>query len=359
MTITAATLRPLGLGELLDQSIRLYRRNFLKFIGIMALIQVPVGILQLIVTFFSLGNYISAANDFTSAQDLEAFFGSALGFFASTFGSAIVSLIFISGIATAALTRAVADSYLGRPTGILESYQRIGNSWLRLVGAILLAFLLGIGLFIWMLVPCIGWVSGVGILVFFFGVIFPLIAPIVVLERHDAVSAIRRAWELARRRFWWIFGFIVILYLFSQLIITGPSMLVTFLVGAVIPSTLTSPTFGAQNLLSTAIQSGVSLLLGLLYLPLQQTATTLLYFDLRVRTEGFDLAVLAREASDQPAPVEDLTLTSVPQVTTPLITGTEFGYFVVLTLGGIILYALISFILFFIIGAAASLFGGF
>ena len=39
-------LRPLRLGELLDQAIRLYRRNFITFIGIIALVYVPLMILQ-------------------------------------------------------------------------------------------------------------------------------------------------------------------------------------------------------------------------------------------------------------------------------------------------------------------------
>jgi hypothetical protein len=45
MSITAGTatakLRPLRLVELIDQAIHLYRRNFCKFIGIIAVVQIP------------------------------------------------------------------------------------------------------------------------------------------------------------------------------------------------------------------------------------------------------------------------------------------------------------------------------
>ena len=41
------TLRPLRLGELLDQAIRLYRRNFITFVGIVAMVYVPLMILQI------------------------------------------------------------------------------------------------------------------------------------------------------------------------------------------------------------------------------------------------------------------------------------------------------------------------
>ena len=40
------TLRPLRLGELLDRAIRLYRGNFLTFIGIIAVVYVPLMVLQ-------------------------------------------------------------------------------------------------------------------------------------------------------------------------------------------------------------------------------------------------------------------------------------------------------------------------
>ena len=45
-TSALPALRPLGPGELLDQAIRLYRRNFLTFIGIIAVVYVPVMVLQ-------------------------------------------------------------------------------------------------------------------------------------------------------------------------------------------------------------------------------------------------------------------------------------------------------------------------
>src|SRR5207253_4598999 len=94
----------------------------------------------------------------------------------------IVSFVLVQGVATAAITRAVADNYLGRPTGFSEAYRRIGQSWLPLLGTLFLAAILGIGLFIWFLVPCVGWATGLGVLAFYGAVIVPLVAPIVVLE---------------------------------------------------------------------------------------------------------------------------------------------------------------------------------
>src|SRR6476646_2751035 len=43
---TPLRLRPMSIGDMLDAAFRLYRRHFLTFIGIVALLQVPMAILQ-------------------------------------------------------------------------------------------------------------------------------------------------------------------------------------------------------------------------------------------------------------------------------------------------------------------------
>ena len=98
----------------------------------------------------------------------------------------LISFVLVQGVATAALTRAVADNYLGRKTDMLEAYQRVGSSWVRLIGVIILMVFVYIALSIWLIVPCVGWISGPGILVYVAGVIGPLIAPVVVLEHMGA-----------------------------------------------------------------------------------------------------------------------------------------------------------------------------
>ena len=86
----------------------------------------------------------------------------------------------------------------------------------------------------------------------------------------------------------------------------------------------------------------------LFYLPLQLAAVTLMYFDLRVRTEGFDLAVLANVT---PTVIPSALASQVaPSVSTPLITGSELGYFVLLSflsIGGACLLSMLLQTLFF------------
>lgn len=349
---SAPHLRPLGLGELLDQAIRLYRRNFLKFIGIIAVVQVPLALLQLLVSVATLSDTLARLQN--PPDDPFGILRSSVGT-GGLFG--LFGFILIQGLATAATTRAVADSYLGEVTGFVEAYRKIGRSWLSLLGALLLAALVSIALGLWTIVPCVGWFTGLGMLIFFSSVVVPLIAPVIVLEKRPASQSIRRAWDLARRRFWWTLGFVFVLYLFAQLIIAGPAALlgVLFQIVAGGPAEVgNSPTLFT---LQTVIQSLVSLALSLLYLPLQVTCITLLYFDLRVRTEGFDLALLAGGATGDPA--ADVAAQAPPLETARLVTGKELGYFVLIELAGVGLYCIFVFALTALIFATAAASGGF
>jgi hypothetical protein len=79
---------------------------------------------------------------------------------------------------------------------------------------------------------------------------------------------------------------------------------------------------------------------GLLYLPLQLTAMTVVYFDLRVRSEGLDLALQAAAASGEETNIVALAGTS-PQPTSSLVTGTDVGQFVLLSLAGGAIYVVL------------------
>ena len=327
-------LRPLRLGELLDQAIRLYRRNFFTFIGIIAVIYIPLMILQTASTTLltsSMGNVASARTPeeiFTN----YAYWG---GLF-STLIVTFIQFILVQGIATGALTRAVADNYLGKQTSILDAYRGLKDSWISLLGALLVFILLVIILFMWTLVPCIGWFTGPGMLAFATAAISPLVAPVVVLEKQGALASIRRAWDLARRRFWPVLGTIFVLYLFSLLIINGPAAIVN----AILTGTMASFGDATTRLIVVAIiQALVSLVFVLLYYPLQMAAFTLIYFDLRVRTEGFDIALLTMNPAESTA-AADISQVPVPQSNERLITGPELGNFAILTLGALGLYIL-------------------
>jgi len=329
------TLRPLRLGELLDQAIRLYRRNFVTFIGIIALVYVPLMVLQTAATTLLSSSLGSIAN----SRSPEAIFSNYAywGGILSTFVIGFLRFVFVQGIATGALTRAVADNYLGRTTSIMDAYRSIGKSWPSLIGALLLVGLLSFVILIWTLIPCVGWFTGLGMLAFLAAAVSPMVAPVIVLERQSAIYSIQRAWSLVRRRFWPVLGYIIVLYLFNLLIVAGPSAIANAVLTAVFHSLGDATT---QLVLVSIIQALVSLVFILIYYPLQMTAFTLIYFDLRVRTEGFDLALLTTSDADQ-------ALTAPAQPTNErLITGADLGNFAILTLAAVGIYILLFSVLF-------------
>ncbi len=346
-------LRPLSIGEILDRAIRLYRHKFLVFIGIIAIVQVPLSILQLLIAAISSANMFQSANAFQSETALLQY-NKMLPTLLATSGVSILvsilSLILLQGVATAAMTRAIADLYLGHDTSIGKAYRQVGHSWKSLVGAILLVTLMLIGLGLLLIIPCIGWVAATGPLIFIGTCVMPLIAPVVVLEKQGATSAIRRAWELARRRFWWVIGYMLVLALLSRVITSGPAYIINIALQTLLAGEIS---YGTQMLIQTVIQSLTTLITGLLYMPLQLSAVTLLYFDLRVRTEGLDLAILSHVESAEESDTTTLT-SQAPVVNSPkLITPQEIGYMGILSLGGMALFGLLYGIIFAVTMAAS------
>ncbi|HRI57581.1 MAG TPA: hypothetical protein PK170_10855 [Anaerolineae bacterium] len=339
MTASQLSLRPLGVGEILDRAVRLYRRHFFTFIGIIALVQVPLVLAQMALNILSLQTLNRPGE--TSPELLLA---TSIGIMMLS----VLGYIFVQSLGTAALTRAIADSYLGRPVSLGGAYRKIGPVWRTVIAAMILVMLLALGLTAWwLLVPCVGWLTGLGMLLFLMMVISPMVAPVIVVERQRAGASLRRAWDLARRRFWPVVGFVLVLTLLVAVFMVIPSLLAQSLVSfGLIPM---GGSFLQQQMLSTLLGSLIGLALGLIIVPFQLTAMTLLYFDLRIRTEGFDLAVLAASleqpltppASEEPLAVApaaevspaDVALQSPPAPRTSLITGQELAYFLLLTIG--------------------------
>lgn len=358
MTTTSGTkLRPLGMGELLDHAFRLYRRNFFTFIGIIAIVQIPLTLLTLLTSLFTVSDMMTFAETYTgpAPESVWDVLGPNFGWGAVlTLILSIISFVFVRGFATAALTRAVAGDYLGEPLGFIDAYRKVGKSWSRVVLALLLGGLINIALMIfWIIIPCVGWFTGIGMLFFFSSIVLQIVPAIVVLEGQTPGNAIRRAWDLTRRRFWWVVGFVALLSLFSLVIVNGPTALVNWVLQ------YATRGLAAQNpqtalVISSVIESLTTLVMTLIYLPLQLAALTLLYFDFRVRTEDFDLTWTAERALDAETALEDIVAQAPAPETASLITSNELGNFFLLTIA----FAALIMGLSAVIGVFGALAGG-
>jgi hypothetical protein len=129
MTAFTDNLQPLSMSQLLDRAIRLYRSNFLIFVGIVALAQIPATAVNM------LGLWLAPAPDlaFNPSASLTDFWleiaqSSGFGNNPWLWLGQLVSLLLVQ-LATAALTKAVAENYLGHKIGLFEAYQTNRPSW--------------------------------------------------------------------------------------------------------------------------------------------------------------------------------------------------------------------------------------
>jgi hypothetical protein len=352
MTESAALpmIRPMTLAELLDRAIRLYRQNFFKFIGIFAIPYIPLALLQGAISIFTTTSMVGTAAQNASPEEF-LFSPASMAAIGGSFFIAFVQFIIVQGVATAALTRAVANNYTGKPVGILDSYRTLSNSWLKLVLALIIIFILTIVLFIWMLIPCVGWFSGPGMIFFISLVVTPLIAPIIALENKEVLPSIRRAWDLARSRFWWLVGCALVLAVFGWLVVSGPVLLINWILQFL--ATAVELDLQMQLTVTTLIQTLVTIFTSLLYMPLRLTIMTVVYFDLRARSEGLDLAMQMPASTDS-----DNQVISLPEIANstsmPLITGIDIGRFALMSLAGVALYGIFVLFMVGVMGLASA-----
>lgn len=285
-TSTRPVLRPLRLGELFDQAIRIYRRNFLTFVGMLAIVYIPAMVLQAGVSTLLL-IYMSTA-DRTQLIFSPAYWLFLLG----SFASGIVSSILVSGLGASALTNATKRSYLNQKIGIIDSYRQLGTSWLQLIFVSFILAILSFVVFVWSIIPVVGWFTGLGVLFFLGSVVEQLLAPITVIEKKTWFDPILRAWDLVRRRAWWMAGVVLLIALFQTLVVTGPTLLVQYGVGLILGRGQSTTIIAA--LLATVFGG----LIQLIVFPIMSIIRTLIYFDLRIRTEGFDLALATVESTE-------------------------------------------------------------
>jgi hypothetical protein len=262
-------LRPLSLGEILDRTFSLYRRNFLLFLGIVALPNLLILALNLVQTF--LGVTASPRNADPSQTAITGAAGALALLVALAGGLAyLVAYLFAQG----GTVYAVSELYLGRPTTIGSSLNRMRGHAADLFGVTLLNSLaVGAGTLA-LILPGI-WL----------GCRLLLCVPAALLEDLGPGSSLQRSFELTKG---YAFRSFVIYVLYIFLIFVA---LFLFM----FPFQLVAQ-FSAKNSDVSRILQGAGLLgefaASILVTPILTIATAVFYYDLRVRKEAFDLQLM-------------------------------------------------------------------
>ena len=114
--------------------------------------------------------------------------------------------------------------------------------------------------------------------------------PAIVLENYNSTGGLGRSWKLVRGSFWRVLGFVLILAILVSLFSAGPIYLIALLT-----------VFLPSPLLGVVIQSIASSIIVIIVTPIQFATLTVLYYDLRIRKEGFDLQMQMDESAALPA----------------------------------------------------------
>jgi hypothetical protein len=188
--------------------------------------------------------------------------------------SPVTGLILFAGtiLTSAAMIKLAAARYLGTPMAMAEAYTSISpGTYAVLVGAyIVVAIAVGLG-FILLIIPGV-----------YLAVRFAFVGQAVVLEQRGVFESLSRSGELVKDNWWRLFG-IGLTFVIGLAIAEGIVQLVLTVIFHGLGGIL------AQNLVSP-----------ILFTPIEYIALTLLYFDLRIRKEGFQPAAAADVGGFQP-----------------------------------------------------------
>lgn len=279
-------LEPMSMGEIFDKAIRIYKGNFKVLLAAFAAVYIPVMIIRILAETLVVNQYFLDQLDFASyglvfyLQDILYNLPRSLQVF------------IVIALTSIPITKMTVSFMKGRTATVRQAYRGATGYWKRLIGAYgLLAGLL-LAVLVWTVVPIAGWFSGPGMFLMLFFVASQLLAVIIILEDCGISTAVRRAWQLARVRFWWLFTFTVAAFLFKKWIAASLFALSEFIFFAILAATPALEGTAAFTYFKV-MQVFLNMVSDMLTLPISIIIILLLYLDLRVRAEGLDLQVRA------------------------------------------------------------------
>ena len=262
-------LRPLSVGEIIDVAIKIWRRNLATLARIVFVVVAPVEILSALI---SASVSTSDIETFDAAGNSTINTGAAAAWAAGMFTAQILSaLAFL--IASAAVLRAVSVAYLG---GTPEWRDSLKAATGRLRSLIWLGFLMVGGLVL----------SAVALILpsIWLGVAWAVAFPVLIAEGQRGTKAMGRSFGLVQGRWWPTFGALALAFMLQ------------FILGLILGIPLGIVTFALDrnSVVTLVLTTVINVLSSVITTPFMAAVLILIYFDLRVRKEGFDLQLLSQ-----------------------------------------------------------------
>jgi len=294
-------LRPLGVGDVLDRTFTVYRSKPLVFIGLSAIWYLLLVLVFVVLAVAIFAGALAAFARQATTPSPEQIAGAAVGIIGFVLVAIVVAIIAISA-QSASLVYAASRRYLAKDVAIGESFRAGLSASGRLFIAGVLVFLAIVG--VWAVLLIVAAITNQG-LAFFLAILAAIVATaylgcswlvapvIVVVEKMGPIAALGRAWGLSGGNRWRILGIQVLLFILNLVL----SLLIGGLFGGLVAAGAQGGTPG-QIGVTSIVQSIVNLASTIIWAPVEWIAFTVLYYDLRVRKEAFDLQ-LAAEALPQ------------------------------------------------------------
>ena len=266
-------LRPLAFGEILDVALKIFGRHWRTLVACVLVPTVPIQIVSVLVVLSIAPEQFDLSNDPTSPS-------------AGTDGAEIAGVLIVrllevlaSILAWAACFKAVADGYLGREASVGGSL-RFGLPKIpRLLGlSIIAGALIVIGLIL-IIIP------GFVLMTF-----LSLAVPALLFERIGVFAAMGRSFELVSGRFWSIL---------LLMIVTILALLVVSFVFGLLLGGIGVAVAEDSEAVGAAVTFVAAVIATAITTPIFAAIISVLYFDQRVRKEGFDLQLLAEGVGEQ------------------------------------------------------------
>jgi hypothetical protein len=265
-------LHPMMFSDLLDGSFRLLKANLGAIVLVAAVFLIPV---NLVAAFFQrdlLGGY--GFLEFMQDPSLAEQAAEAGPSNAAAIGIVIAALagFLVTPFIGGATSMIVASSYLGGELKAGPAMRATGRAFLVLLAVFLMTALLKLA----------------GLLLCLVGALVPMTlflvtTPVVMVEHARPIQAMARSVTLVRPRFWPVMAIGI-----------GSGILATFL-GNILATPFAVAALAVGYRWGWILAAIGAIIPALITTPFVSILATLVYFDLRIRNEGFDLQMIAAE----------------------------------------------------------------
>jgi hypothetical protein len=315
------SLRPLGLGELLDRAVALCVNNFVPLSLIFLVYAIPLGLVQYFATK-DVTSFLQVFTDAVGAQGSGAKAGDPTALQRALAAAPplngwyplLIALVFFAGpLPTAALIEATSARYMNRSSGFAEAYGVALARWAPLLGINVLYLLAGAILYVAVVLGAVALALGlvyvtaalhwlgiailvvIGVTVTVAGLAFFVVAALAlqisyftcVVEREGPVTSFGRG---IRRVF-------VGVGLKRSLLVGVAFFAIAIAIG-IVSAIGEAAIFAALR--NTAVGAAYSTIVRIATAAFTTAFLAIFYFDLRVREEGLDLQLAAQAAQLQP-----------------------------------------------------------